>query len=51
VSHSIDYRWRGPVTDAEMVALVEAHGGRAVPGREVAAFYFDACGFQRTVVP
>jgi GNAT superfamily N-acetyltransferase len=32
VSQSIDYRWRGPVTDAEMVALVEAHGGRAVPG-------------------
>lgn len=28
----IEYRWRGPVTDAEMVALVTAHGGRAVAG-------------------
>ena len=32
MSQPIDYRWRGPVTDAEMVALVEAHGGQAVPG-------------------
>jgi GNAT superfamily N-acetyltransferase len=32
VSQSIEYRWRGPVTDAEMVALVTAHGGRAVAG-------------------
>ena len=28
----IEYRWRGPLTDAEMVALVTAHGGRAAPG-------------------
>ena len=27
-----EYRWRGPVTDAEMVELVGAHGGRAAPG-------------------
>ena len=26
------YRWRGPLTDAEMVSLVRAHGGRAVQG-------------------
>jgi ribosomal protein S18 acetylase RimI-like enzyme len=32
VSQPIEYRWRGPVTDAEMVALVTAHGGRAAPG-------------------
>lgn len=32
VSQPIDYRWRGPVTDAEMVALVTAHGGQAVAG-------------------
>jgi GNAT superfamily N-acetyltransferase len=24
--------WRGPVSDMEMVTLVTAHGGRAVPG-------------------
>jgi ribosomal protein S18 acetylase RimI-like enzyme len=28
----IGYRWRGAITDAEMVALVQAHGGGAVPG-------------------
>ena len=28
----IEYRWRGPVSDAEMVALVTAHGGHAVTG-------------------
>ena len=28
----IEYRWRGPITDAEMVRLVRAHGGRAVAG-------------------
>lgn len=33
MSQPIEYRWRGPVTDAEMVALVTAHGGRAAPGR------------------
>jgi GNAT superfamily N-acetyltransferase len=32
VSQPIEYRWRGPVTDAEMVALVIAHGGRAAAG-------------------
>ena len=26
------YEWRGPVSDAEMVALVESHGGAPVPG-------------------
>jgi ribosomal protein S18 acetylase RimI-like enzyme len=28
----ISYRWRGPVTDAEMVELVAAHGGTPAPG-------------------
>ena len=28
----IEYRWRGPVTDAEMVALVRSHGGQAAAG-------------------
>lgn len=28
----VEYRWRGPVTDAELVALVKAHGGRPAPG-------------------
>ena len=32
MSDPIEYRWRGPVTDAEMVALVRAHGGRPVAG-------------------
>jgi hypothetical protein len=32
VPEQIEYRWRGPVTDAEMVALVTAHGGRAAAG-------------------
>jgi len=32
VSQPIEYRWRGPVTNAEMVALVTAHGGRAAAG-------------------
>ena len=32
VSSSIEYRWRGPVSDAEMMTLVTAHGGQAVPG-------------------
>jgi GNAT superfamily N-acetyltransferase len=32
VSQRIEYRWRGPVTDTEMVALVAAHGGRAAAG-------------------
>ena len=28
----IRYRWRGPATDDELVALVEAHGGRSEAG-------------------
>ncbi len=28
----VRYRWRGSLTDAEMVGLVRAHGGRAVQG-------------------
>jgi ribosomal protein S18 acetylase RimI-like enzyme len=28
----ITYRWRGSLTDAEMVDLVDAHGGRAAAG-------------------
>jgi len=28
----VEYRWRGALTDAEMVELVLAHGGRAQPG-------------------
>jgi GNAT superfamily N-acetyltransferase len=28
----IEYRWRAPVTDAEMVTLVRAHGGQPVAG-------------------
>jgi GNAT superfamily N-acetyltransferase len=28
----IEYRWRGAITDAEMVTLVQAHGDRAVAG-------------------
>jgi hypothetical protein len=28
----IEYRWRGAITDAEMVALVQAHSGHAVAG-------------------
>jgi GNAT superfamily N-acetyltransferase len=32
VPQPIEYRWRGPVTDAEMVALVIAHGGQPAAG-------------------
>src|SRR5439155_1752198 len=32
VTEPIEYAWRAPVTDDEMVALVRSHGGRAVPG-------------------
>jgi ribosomal protein S18 acetylase RimI-like enzyme len=32
MSERAEYRWRGHVTDAEMVELVKAHGGRAAPG-------------------
>jgi GNAT superfamily N-acetyltransferase len=28
----VRYCWRGPVTDAELVELTQAHGGRAQPG-------------------
>src|SRR5215467_11652301 len=31
-SQQIEYRWRGPVTDAEMLTLVRAHGGRPEAG-------------------
>jgi GNAT superfamily N-acetyltransferase len=29
---AISYEWRGPLTDAEMVDLVESHGGRSEAG-------------------
>ncbi len=32
MSSSIEYRWRGPVSGAEMVTLVRAHGGQGVAG-------------------
>jgi ribosomal protein S18 acetylase RimI-like enzyme len=32
VSEPIEYSWRGPLTDAEMVALVTAHGGQVMAG-------------------
>jgi hypothetical protein len=32
VSDSVTYRWRGPLTDTEMVDLVHAHGGRPARG-------------------
>jgi ribosomal protein S18 acetylase RimI-like enzyme len=32
VPKSIEYRWRGPVTDAELVTLVLGHGGKPDPG-------------------
>jgi GNAT superfamily N-acetyltransferase len=28
----VNFEWRGPLTDAEMVELVQSYGGRAVPG-------------------
>lgn len=28
----VTYRWRGPMSDSEMVGLVRTHGGRAVQG-------------------
>jgi ribosomal protein S18 acetylase RimI-like enzyme len=31
-SDGVAYRWRGPLTDTEMVELVVAHGGNAEPG-------------------
>ena len=32
VTESIEYHWRGAITDAEMVALVQAHGGNEAAG-------------------
>jgi hypothetical protein len=32
VADGITYRWRGPIADAEMVALVDSHGGRSAAG-------------------
>ncbi len=32
VTGQLEYRWRGEATDAELVALVEAHGGSSEPG-------------------
>jgi len=32
VSDGVTYRWRGPLTDAELVELVKAHGGKAAAG-------------------
>jgi len=31
-SRPIEYQWRGPVTDAELVTLVRAHGGQPAAG-------------------
>jgi ribosomal protein S18 acetylase RimI-like enzyme len=32
VTDEVHYAWRGPVSDGEMVDLVESHGGRPSPG-------------------
>jgi GNAT superfamily N-acetyltransferase len=32
VEPEIDYRWRGEISDDELVALTESHGGNAVSG-------------------
>lgn len=32
MTDALMYRWRGALTDAEMVALVQSHGGRAEAG-------------------
>jgi hypothetical protein len=32
IPDAVTYLWRGPLTDAEMVELVKAHGGKAVSG-------------------
>jgi ribosomal protein S18 acetylase RimI-like enzyme len=32
VTDDVEYRWRGDASDAELVALVEAHGGVSEPG-------------------
>ena len=28
----VEYTWRGPITDEEMIELVESHGGRSAAG-------------------
>jgi hypothetical protein len=62
VSPSIEYRWRGQVSDAEMMTLITALVGHAVRhaqtagcewlhvdfGPHLATFYLDACGVQST---
>lgn len=32
VSDEVEYSWRGPISDAEMVEIVESHGGRPAAG-------------------
>lgn len=32
MSNAVVYSWRGPITDEEMVDLVEAHCGRPIAG-------------------
>jgi len=32
VEDAVTYRWRGPLTDAEMVELVDSYGGRSEAG-------------------
>jgi hypothetical protein len=32
MAQRVEYRWRGAITDTEMVDLVRSHGGHAVPG-------------------
>jgi len=32
MTEQVKYRWRGAITDVEMVELVEAHGGHPMPG-------------------
>ena len=32
MTDSVTYRWRGPISDDEMVDLVDSHGGTSVPG-------------------
>ena len=32
MTEDVVYEWRGPITDAEMVELVESHGGDAAAG-------------------
>jgi GNAT superfamily N-acetyltransferase len=32
VTRDLEYEWRGQISDAELVALTESHGGRPEPG-------------------